>query len=66
MNWKFDFSPETSADSDVSELPRYARNLKTRWVKINSSLGDLHMMGDGLRDVVDGSDERWWKSVCED
>lgn len=27
MNWKFDFSPETSAELDVSELPRYPRSL---------------------------------------
>lgn len=25
MNWKFDFSPETSAELDVSELQRYAQ-----------------------------------------
>lgn len=26
MNWKFDFSPETSAALDVSELPRCTRS----------------------------------------
>ena len=28
MNWKFDFSPETSAILDVSELPRCTRSLR--------------------------------------
>ena len=28
MNWKFDFSPETSAELDVSELLRCGRNLR--------------------------------------
>ena len=28
MNWKFDFSPETSADLNVSDLPKYTRSLR--------------------------------------
>lgn len=41
MNWKFDFSPETSAVLNVSELQQCARGSEFHCVKIEHVAGRL-------------------------
>lgn len=47
MNWKLDFSPETSAAPDISDFAIAQKNMRedTESIKVH-----LHMMADALKD----------------